>query len=971
MDRLRITLFGGLRVSRGDTDRTVAGSRLKTLLVRLALAAGHPVAPGTLIGAIWPETPPGDPAHALQALVSRLRRTLGAAGDVTRTDGGYRLAVDPADVDVLRFERLAAAGRRRWHAGDPRGAAAALGEALRLWSERPGSEPDTVAMAAPAVATRLTQLSLEVAADLAEIERALDGEGLPVPMTSFVGRDDDLDRIGRLLSTGRLVTVVGPGGAGKTRLAVEAAHRLRQGYRDGAWLVDLTSTTEPVKLGTAVLAAIGLRGPAVFEARPRAATGDLDLLVERLGGRESLLVVDNCEHLVDAVAALVEGLLTRCPRVRVLATSREPLAIGGEALVPLGPLGLPDPGADVDEARRAAAVRLFLERAVAVRPEFALDRKTAPGIVRVVRSLDGLPLALELAAARLRTVSPDELADRWDPLGGDDDGPARHRTLRAVIEWSWQLLSDDERTVAERIAVLPGGVTAASATAVCAGAGVPPAEVPQVLASLVDRSLVQLVSGSDRYRMLETIREYAVGRTADPGAVRDLAADYVTGLMDRCDPRLRGPGQLAAMRVITAEYDNALAALRRRCDTGDRAGAVRLALRLCWYWHLLGRDQDATYWLGAALAVPGGEPTPERACAEAMHLLHRAATSDAADRARMRELADLLVASPELPSPFRVFGPVLLAFLDEDAAALAIFEHLAGGGDPWPAGLARLFQAQIAENVGDLDRMRAAVDAALACFRRAGDRWGQAAALPMRAQLRQYDGDLDGVLADLRDARKLAAEFGTVGLGDQVYSDLRWIDLHVRRGEAGLAAATIEAARDRAARAASAEMLVLLDTREAEFRLWSGDLDRARELLDDADRGLPAATGLSGNHARTLVGSVRASLRLEQGDLRGAEEALREAYAAGVAARDLPILAVVAIGGAGLAQARGRQHEAAVLLGVAARLRGAHDRSDPRGVAIAARARAALGEDDFGTAYAKGWNLSAQNAVTRLRTSHT
>ncbi|GLW29012.1 ATP-binding protein [Actinoplanes regularis] len=981
MDRLRIAALGTLRVSRDETDLTVAGSRLRALLVRLALAGGHPVAPPVLAGAIWSGEPPADPAHALQALVSRLRRALGEPGDVVQVAGGYRLAVDPADVDVLRFEQLAAAGRSRLHAGDPRAAAAALTEAVALWGDQPGLEPVPVAAAAPAVATRLARLSAEVVADLAEAKALTDRVEaettparaevtvpgrLPAPSTSFVGRDGDRARIGLLLDAGRLVTVVGPGGAGKTRLAVEAARRRRHGYRDGAWLVDLASITEPAKVGAAVLAGIGLRGATMFEARGRVPGDEPAVLAERLAGREILLLLDNCEHLIDAAARLVEGLLIRCPGVRVLATSREPLAIGGEALVPLGPLTLPGPDDGVTEARRAAAVRLFVERAAAVRPKFVLDRKTLPDVLRVVRGLDGMPLALELAAARLRALSPRELADRLtDRLGllsGDDASPARHRTLRAVIGWSWELLGEPERTVAERVAVLPGGVTAASATAICAGTAVPPAEVPELLAGLVDRSLLQLVPDSDRYRMLETIRDYGIAQLADPGVVRDLAAGYFEALTGRHDSRLRGPGQLTALRLVTAEYDNVLAALRRRCDNGDAGAAVRLALRLAWYWQLVGREADAVYWLGEALAVPGGEPTADRACAEAIHLLSRA-VAGTADRSRMRELADRLSAETELPGHHRALGPVLLMFLDEDAAALAGFEELAVGDDLWLAGLARLFRAQLAENAGELDQMRTDVEAALAGFRRAGDRWGQAAALPLRAQLRQYAGDLDGALTDLREARALAAEFGSLGLADQVHSDLRWIDLHLRRGEVGTAEAMLGAARERAVRAASAEMLVLLDTREAEFRLRLGDPARARRLLDDAERGLPGATGLSSNHARTLIGCVRAALCLERADAAGAEQSLRTAYAAGTAARDLPVLGVVAVHSAALAQLRDRHREAAVLLGVASRLRGARDHSDPLGNRIDRRARAALGDDGFGTAYAEGWNLDPRTAA--------
>ncbi|WP_410565758.1 AfsR/SARP family transcriptional regulator [Amycolatopsis sp. cmx-4-61] len=1073
--RLRITLLRAFEASRDDSVLPVPGARLQGLLVRLALAGGRAVEPDALVDAIWGERPPSGPTSALQTLVSRLRRTLAPTGAVegvvVQVAGGYRLDVDPADVDALRFEQLTTAGRERLRAGDPDAASAALTEAVALWGEHPGTEPGVVAAVAPTVATRLARVSVEAVADLADAELArgraeaaaarLSGllaahpvheraaallmdalaaqgrqaealtayervrralaetlgvdpgtalrerhlrllrpgppvpapvahparrtevnataeHGLPAPLTGFIGRDGDLARIGALLTTGRLVTVLGPGGAGKTRLALEAARRHEQEYRDGACFIDLAPVTEPAKIGPAVLAGIGLRGGALFDVHRRAEGDELGVLLSELGGREVLLLVDNCEHLIDAVARLVATLLPRCPGLRVLATSREPLAIDGEALVPLGPLPLPAPDDSLEQVREAASVRLFTERAAAVRPGFSVDETTLPDIVRVVRGLDGMPLALELAAARLRTLSlpdlADGLADRFRLLTtGHRTAPPRHRTLRAVIAWSWELLGERERTVAERISILPGGVTPASAGAVCAGTSVPAAEIPELLAALVDRSLLQLAPGTGRYRMLETIREYGIGRLTGAGgldAARDLAAAHFTELMARQDARLRGHGQRQALRVINAEYDNTLAALRHRCTTGDSAAAITLALSLAWYWQMSGRNSDAGYWLEKVLALPGGGPAAERDCARAVYLLNRADISSgitageaAGDRARMRELADGLLAHPHLPSQYRAFGPVLLLVLEEEAAARTAFRRLADGDDAWLSGLAHLFQADIAENEGALGRTRVHVEAALGRFRQVGDRWGQAATLPLRARLRCYD-DLDGALADLREARTLAGEFGSLSLGDQLYSDLRWIDLHVRRDETGEAMAVLGSARERAVRTSSAEMLVLIDAREADLRIRLGDLDRAGALLDDAERGLLGDTAFPADHARALVGGTRAALCLARGDLPAADQALRAAYAAALVTRDLPVLSLVTVHTAGLAEALGRHRESAVLLGAAARLRGAHDHTDPQVRDLTRRGKAALGADEFAAAYAEGWELAPEAAVT-------
>ncbi|MFI6448916.1 BTAD domain-containing putative transcriptional regulator [Kitasatospora sp. NPDC050543] len=1066
--RLRITLLSGFQAARGNAVLPVAGARLQALVIRLALAGGRPVSQGALADAIWAEKPPADPAHALQALVSRLRRTLGSAGYVTQATGGYRLDVAASDVDALRFERLAAVGRDRLRAGDRHAAAAVLGEAVALWGDHPGTEPTAVAPVAPVVATGLAHTSVEAVVGLADAEvslgradaaaarltalladhpvheraaalllDALAAQGrraealaqyeqvretlaaelgtdpgaalrdrharllraeqpapaagpsrtaadhLPAPLTGFVGRRDDLARIDALLAAGRLVTVIGPGGAGKTRLAVEAARRRSQAYRDGAWMIDLGSVTEPAKLGVTLLAGTGLRGGAI-EARTRGEGDEVDVLVGRLGGRESLLLMDNCEHLIDAVAHLVTALLSRCPGLSVLATSREPLAVDGEALVPLGPLTLPGPGDDVEQARRAEAVRLFAERAAAVCPGFEVNEATLPEIRQVVRGLDGMPLALELAAARLRTLSLPELADglsdRFRLLTtGSRTALPRHRTLGAVIAWSWDLLSEHERMVADRVSVLPGGVTSASATAVCAGTAVPASDVPDLLAALVDRSLLQLAPEPGRYRMLETLREYGTERLAgtnDLGAVRDLAAGHFAGLMARYDPQLRGPAQSAAVRVIGAEYDNTLAALRRRCDTNDAPGALSLALDLTWYWQMLGRTSDAAHWLGQALAVPGSGPTPERDCAHAIYLLNRGdtrpvtATGEATDaRAGILELADRLLAYPELPGPYGALAALPLAFLQAERTqgqktTPAIIERLADGDDVWLAGLARIFRAQFTENAGELDRTRTDVEAALACFRQVGDCWGQSEALPLRARLRQYDGDLDGALADLREARSLADEFGTLSLADTVFGDLRWIDLHIRRGDTDLVIALIDSARQRALRTRAPAMRLLVDAWEAGFRVRLGELERARELLDTAERDLPDDIPFPGDHARTLIGTARASFRLRTGDPTGAQQALTTAHAAALRTRDLPILAVVAVHTAALADALELHHQAAVRLGVASRLRGTHDRTDPQVRDLTRSARAALGADSFAAAYGKGWELDHRTAVT-------
>ncbi|MGI5500354.1 BTAD domain-containing putative transcriptional regulator [Lentzea sp. CA-135723] len=1047
--RLRVALLGELLVYRGDLPVHLAGARLRSLLVRLALAGGRAVEAAVLTDAVWPgEAPPG-PA-ALQMLVSRLRRALGPDDVVvTRAADGYRLEVDAADVDVLHFERLVSSGRQRLSAGDPVAACALLTDALDLWGDRPGAEPAVLAAAAPSTAVRLTRVSVDAAVDLADAELALGRAGtaearltglareheidervaallmdalaaqgrqaealavfervretladvlgadpgsalaerhlrllrsppqtavpsppstLPEPLTSFVGRDDDLARITALLASGRLVTVLGPGGAGKTRLAVEAARRLP--FRDGTWMIDLTLVTAPEKTAAAVLSGIGLRGGTMLDTRRPPQGDEADLLVDELSGRECLLLFDNCEHVVDAVARLITRLLTRCRGVRVLATSREPLAVDGEVLVPLGPLALPDHRDGPEQARLASSVRLFAERAAAVRPGFAVDESTVSDVVRIVRGLDGLPLALELAAARLRALSLEDVAgglsDRFRLLAAGSRTPVlRHRTLHAVVTWSWDLLGEHERTVAERISVLPGGITTAAAAAVCADTGIPADEVPGLLAALVDRSLLHLAAG--RYRMLETIREYGVGRLAEGGTLsttRDLAAAHSIAVMAHHDARLRGPGQLSAVRDIDAEYPNALAALRHLCATHDAAGAIALSLSLTWFWQMSGRHSEGSDRLGEVLALPGAEPTPERDCLLAVDLINRAdsladitpgtAVTDGGD---VVELAHRLLSHRKLPGQYAVFGPVLL-FLHDQEAALDHFGRLAEGNDVWLAGLAHLFQAEIAENAGELERMRHHVDAALDRYRQAGDSWGRAAVLSMRARLLRYD-DLDGALADLLEAEALAGGFGSLSLSDRLYRDLRWIDLHFRRGATGEAVALLDSARQRAARASSAEMLIVVNAREAELRVRLGDLAEGDELLVNAERLLHKD---STAHTRTLVCNARAAWCLAVGDVPRSAAPLAAAHEAALSTQELPVVALVLVTAAARAEALRQHHDAALLLGAASRLRGTHDRTDPQILDLTVRSKNVLGAEGFAAAYAAGWELDGEQA---------
>ncbi|MEV0084008.1 hypothetical protein [Saccharopolyspora sp. NPDC050642] len=507
----------------------------------------------------------------------------------------------------------------------------------------------------------------------------------------------------------------------------------------------------------------------------------------------------------------------------------------------------------------------------------------------------------------------------------------------------------------------------------------PAGEIPELLAGLVDRSLLQLAPDTGRYRMLETIREYGLENLAEQGTltgVRDLAADHFAELVARHDPLLRGPEQLDALHVLRTEYDNVLAALRHLCDTGDAGGAIGLAVNLNWYWQMLGRHPEAAYWLGEAVAVPAERPSVEHDIAEGVLLLNAIATQGSLvddSIEERRALTDRLLSYPELPGFGGALTAVGLACLEEIEASPTITRRLVDGPDGWLAGLAHMFRAQFAENEGRLDPVRGDVTAALECFARAGDRWGLTRALPLRALLRQYDGDLDGALADLTEAKRLAREFGSLSLSDEIFIDLRLIDLHVRLDETARATELIAATRERALRSATPEMALLLDAREGGLEVRLGDLDRARELIESAESWLSEQPSFDGGHA--LVGAVRGALCLELGDGPGAEETLGRAYAAAVDSKDMPIVATVAVTVAGLAALYGQNRDVAAILGAAARLRGAHEHTDPQVRTLTSRARATLSDERFAEAYETGWQLDAPAALTRtdparLRRTH-
>jgi predicted ATPase/DNA-binding CsgD family transcriptional regulator len=433
---------------------------------------------------------------------------------------------------------------------------------------------------------------------------------LPAETTSFVGRRRELAEVRKKLTEARLVNLVGPGGVGKTRLAVRAATDLARGFPGGGWLVELAEVPDPALVCNAVMAALDLRDQAVAEPLP--------LLLSYLRDRELLLVVDNCEHLLDAAAHLVAEVLRAAPGVRVIATSREPLSAPGEHVVPVPPLDLPAPDAveALGKLRQNEAVMLFVERAAAASGRFELTDSNQAAVIDLCRRLDGLPLAIELAAVRMRVLSVeqivDRLTDRFSLLtSGNRAALPRHQTLRTTIEWSHDLLADDERGVLRRSCVFAGRFTLGDVESVCIREDAPPVSALDVLSSLVEKSLVikEEAKGVGCYRLHETMREFARLKLAEAGEAETVelrCAEFyrVTCQQSALEGRYR---LLEWLGWIDLEIDNVRAVLRRCLTRADAERGIELAACLGWYWATRSTTEGMR-WLGEFLAMDGGSP---------------------------------------------------------------------------------------------------------------------------------------------------------------------------------------------------------------------------------------------------------------------------------------------------------------------------------------------------------------------------
>jgi predicted ATPase/class 3 adenylate cyclase len=446
---------------------------------------------------------------------------------------------------------------------------------------------------------------------------------LPVQLTSFVGRDQELAEADKLLAGCRLLTLTGVGGAGKTRLSLQLAAAAIEDHPDGAWLVELAPVADPAVVPAVIAEVLGVK------EEPSRST--LDSLVAHLRSRQLLLILDNCEHLTDVAADLADQMLRACPELRILATSREMLGVPGEVAFQVRSMATPAPD-EIDPAgfRRYDAIRLFEERAAVVRPDFRVTADNAGAVATVCRRLDGIPLAVELAAARVRMLTPDQIAVRLDDrfrllTGGSRTVLPRQQTLEAAIDWSYELLDKPERLVFDRLSVFAGGFTLEDAEQVCSDDELDAIEVFDIIARLNEKSLVAIDSDAAenrRYRMLETLRQYAAKKLAGSGtgdAVRRRHAEHFTEVAAGCD--LQGSGQEESLARLEADHDNLRAALRWCLESGEIETGLRLGFEIWYFWHIKGLWSEGLDWLDRLLAAG-----PEAAPSLRARALHAAGT---------------------------------------------------------------------------------------------------------------------------------------------------------------------------------------------------------------------------------------------------------------------------------------------------------------------------------------------------------
>jgi predicted ATPase/DNA-binding SARP family transcriptional activator len=802
---------------------------------------------------------------------------------------GYEPAHEEAHVALMRL--FAQAGQR--------GQAIAQFERLVTVLEREVGEAPEPASRTLLEAIRDGRFPDHADTDAAAADRSEDRglvSHLPAPVDALIGREREVAEIRRLLATARLLTLTGPGGVGKTRLSVSVAHDLVAAFPDGAHFVDLAPIRDPDLVAAAVAQVIGVRETAGLTL--------VDAIKVALHDKRVLLVLDNVEQVIEA-ASVVADVLAACPRLVVLVTSRIRLRLRGEQEYPVSPLALPNNAHDraLETVTAFSAVALFATRAREARPDFAVTHGNLAAVAAVCWRLDGLPLAIELAAARVRVLSPEALLERLEhPLtlltGGARDLPERQRTIRDTIDWSHELLSSDERALFRRLAVFVGGWSFEAAETV--GVQGDDVDVLTVLGSLVDHSLVRReeVEGQPRFSMLVAVREFAREKLAEAGGgeaelTRRLHAEYVLAVAERAEPELTGPEQVTWLERLEAEHDNLRAALAWCREAGEPGAGVRLAGAVWRFWDVRGYLSEGRHWLEWSLSRKDGVDPSLRAkvLKGAAALAHHQGEYDRARELHERELVEYRAAGDERGVAQALGNLASVAVNQGDykradalfAECLVIFRGL---GDRHAEGLAVNWLGAVASLRGEFDHAAELYEESLELSRTTGNKQGIAFALVNLAETRENQGDVKRAVAlydqslhlfrELGDARHTA--FALQGLGQ---ASLTRGDLDGAQRFLAESLALTHGVGDKAAVAGSLERLAVV-------ALAKGDVARAARVFSAADAlrtaiGAPRSETFESDYSRSLdavrtdLGPVPFATAWEAGKLLSLDAAVADA----------------------------------------------------------------------------------------------
>ena len=722
---------------------------------------------------------------------------------------------------------------------------------------------------------------------------------LPRQLTSFIGREREMEEVKTLFAHTYLLTLTGSGGCGKTRLGLQVAADLVGEYKDGAWIVELAALADPDLVTQEVASALGVRE----------GQGDsiLDTLLNYLKPRQLLLMLDNCEHLIEACTALTDSLLRSCPNLKIMVASREALGIEGESTYRVPSLSLPDPKnlPPVEKLNTYEAVKLFIDRAVAAVSTFTVTNQNASAVAQICHRLDGIPLAIELAAARIKVLEVEEITARLDDrfrllTGGSRTALPRQQTLRATIDWSYNLLSEQESVLLGRLSVFMGGWTFEAAEEICVGEGVEDYEVLDLLTSLVEKSLVvaEGQGGKKRYHLLETVRQYARDRLLDSGesaTLRDRHLEWYLEFTERAEPELSGPDQVEWLDWLESELDNLRAALEWSLGGEEVEIGLRLAGALNWFWFRRGYYNEGQRWLEESLSGSSRLPASERT---------KSARANA------------------------LWGAGLMLFGKSDyglAAApfeesLALYQEL---GDKQGAGYSLICLGVVSGRQGDYVRGRALYEEGLSMFREVGDKLGISFSLWLLGGNARFQGDYERATPLLEESLALSREMGN-----------KWI----------ISTSLLELGR---------------------VAFNQGDYERAKALVEE---NLVLCRELGGKRGIAQLLHLLGLVALGQDDHDRATELFKESLALNQELGVKDFIAYCLEGLAGVAVAQGESEPGAIILGAAEGIRKAISAPPPPSERVeidrnVAAVRAGLDEKTFTEAWAQGRKMSMEEAV--------